>query len=174
VPSVLGISIAKRNPRIANCNWSAHRNLLFAICIWQFAIFSITRSDGAGGENLLSQEEAALRAAAGSVADSVVQIRTIGGLDEIEGTTLADGPTTGLIISADGYILSSAFNFVQQPASTLVTLPSGKQAPAELVATDHSRMTVPCCSTGATPASGSGAPRRSRSDSGRPRSTSIA
>jgi serine protease Do len=55
---------------------------------------------------------------------------------------LADGPTTGLVISADGYVLSSAFNFVQQPASILVTLPSGKQAPAELVATDHSRMLV--------------------------------
>jgi serine protease Do len=102
----------------------------------------VARGESTTRDNLLSQEEAALRAAADSVADSVVQIRTIGGLDVVAGTLLADGPTTGLIISADGYVISSAFNFVQQPASILVTLPSGKQAPAELVATDHSRMTV--------------------------------
>jgi serine protease Do len=93
-------------------------------------------------DSLPVREEAALRVAAESVADSVVQIRTIGGLETFEGTVLADGPTTGLIISGDGYLISSAFNFVQQPASILVTLPSGKQLPAELVATDHSRMTV--------------------------------
>ncbi|HEY3392800.1 MAG TPA: PDZ domain-containing protein, partial [Lacipirellulaceae bacterium] len=92
--------------------------------------------------SLVAREEAALRAAAARVADSVVQIRTIGGLDTIGRTLLADGPTTGLVISADGYIVSSAFNFVQQPASILITFASGKQAPAALVATDHSRMLV--------------------------------
>ncbi|MCC7476251.1 MAG: PDZ domain-containing protein [Pirellulales bacterium] len=87
-------------------------------------------------------EEAALRAAADRVAPSVVQIRTIGGLEVVEGTVVVDGPTTGLIISPEGDILSSAFNFVQRPASIVVTLESGKQVPAELVATDHSRMLV--------------------------------
>ena len=46
------------------------------------------------------------------------------------------------MISADGYIISSAFNFVRQPASILVSFVSGKQLPAELIATDHSRMLV--------------------------------
>ena len=95
-----------------------------------------------------TSEEAALKAAADKVAPCVVQIRTIGGLDVVEGTQLADGPTTGLVISADGYIISSAFNFAQQPASILVTFASGKQAPAELVATDHSRMLVLLKATG--------------------------
>ena len=76
------------------------------------------------------------------VADSVVQIRTIGGLEEVDRTLLASGPTTGLVISPDGWIVSSAFNFVQQPASILVTFANGEQAPAELVAKDHSRMLV--------------------------------
>ena len=97
---------------------------------------------------LADKEEAALKAAADKVAPSVVQIRTIGGLDVVEGQQLADGPTTGLVVSADGYILSSAFNFAQQPASILVTFASGKQAPAELVATDHSRMLVLLKTTG--------------------------
>ena len=38
------------------------------------------------------------------------------------------GPTTGLIVSEDGYVLSSAFNFINQPTSILVSLPSGKRA----------------------------------------------
>jgi serine protease Do len=103
---------------------------------------SIAITSAAAAETTASQEEAAIRAAADSVAESVVQIRTIGGLDTVGDTLLADGPTTGLIVSSEGYILSSAFNFVQRPSSILVTLPSGKQVPAELVATDHSRMTV--------------------------------
>ncbi|MEX2187333.1 MAG: PDZ domain-containing protein [Pirellulales bacterium] len=92
--------------------------------------------------SLASTEESAIRAAVARVADSVVQIRTIGGLEEVDRTLLPDGPTTGLVISPDGWIVSSALNFVQQPASILVTFASGEQAPAELVAKDHSRMLV--------------------------------
>ncbi len=102
------------------------------------------------GAPLEAREEAALKTAAETVAPSVVQIRTIGGLDSVDGTLLADGPTTGLVISADGYIVSSAFNFAQQPASILIMFASGKQAPAELVATDHSRMLVLLKANGVT------------------------
>jgi serine protease Do len=117
------------------------RILRFSFCILHFFAFALC----ATAEILprpADREEVALRAAAEHVSESVVQIRTIGGLDSIGRTLLADGPTTGLVISADGYIVSSAFNFVQQPASILVTFASGKQAPAELLATDHSRMLV--------------------------------
>jgi serine protease Do len=117
----------------------------FQVCLAVVIVFACTASTAnrrAAANNLTTLEETALRAATESVAPSVVQIRTIGGLDAVDGTLLADGPTTGLIISPDGYILSSAFNFVQQPASILVTLPNCKQAPAELVATDHSGMLV--------------------------------
>jgi serine protease Do len=114
--------------------------LQFAICNLQFAIASADES--APPADLAAREEAALRAAGDKVAPSVVQIRTIGGFDTAEGTLLADGPTTGLVISPDGYIVSSAFNFVQQPTSILVTFATGKQSPAELVATDHSRLLV--------------------------------
>jgi serine protease Do len=113
--------------------------LQFAICILHFEIDSTAR---AADDPLAVREEAALNAATERVAPSVIQIRTIGGLDVVDGTLLADGPTTGLIISPDGYILSSAFNFAQQPASILVTLSSGRQVAAKLIATDHSRMLV--------------------------------
>jgi serine protease Do len=83
--------------------------LQFSFCILHFA-FSAT-SNAQGTDALENKEEASLKTAADHVAPSVVQIRTIGGLDIVEGTALADGPTTGLIISPDGYIISSAFNF---------------------------------------------------------------
>jgi serine protease Do len=123
--------------------------LQVAFCSLQFAMVGATLAQSAASSSLASREEAALKAAADSVAPSVVQIRTIGGLDVVDGTLLADGPTTGLVISEDGYILSSAFNFVQQPTSILVTLATGKQLAAELVATDHSRMLVLLKASGA-------------------------
>ena len=118
---------------------------LFCILYFAFVILHFAFALTAFAENEASvevREEAAFKAAAETVAPSVVQIRTIGGLASVEGTTFADGPTTGLVISPDGYIISSAFNFAQQPASILITFASGKQAPAELLATDHSRMLV--------------------------------
>jgi serine protease Do len=124
------------------------RILHFAFVILHFALAFHTSAQEPA--LLIVREEAALRAAAERVAESVVQIRTIGGLDTVGRTLLADGPTTGLVISADGYFVSSAFNFVQQPASILITFANGKQSPAELVATDHSRMLVLLKATGAS------------------------
>jgi serine protease Do len=129
---LVGRSIANCKLQIANFDLRTDINLQFAICILHFAIVLQAIAPNAAAQTPADPEEAALQAAADSVSESVVQIRTIGGLDAVDGTLLADGPTTGLVISADGYIVSSAFNFVQQPASILVTLPGGKQAPAEL------------------------------------------
>ena len=53
------------------------------------------------------------------------------------GVLFGAGPTTGLVVDSSGYILSSAFNFVNKPASILVRLPDGTRKPAKLVARDH-------------------------------------
>src|SRR5690606_23272656 len=50
------------------------------------------------------------------------------------------GPTTGVIVSEDGYIISSSFNFVSKPSSIVVRMPDGRPAAAKVVATDHSKM----------------------------------
>src|SRR3972149_3667349 len=97
------------------------------------------RAEDVADESLAAQEEAAVRNAVDRVAGSVVQIRTIGGLEAVDQTLLPDGPTTGLVISPDGWIVSSALNFVHQPASILITFASGPQGPAEPVAEDHTR-----------------------------------
>src|ERR1043165_2652939 len=93
-------------------------------------------------DDLPSQEEAAIRAAVEKVAPSVVKIETIGGLERVGKVLVNTGPTTGLVVDAEGYLISSAFNFIQQPSSILVTLPSGARAPAQIVARDYSRMLV--------------------------------
>ena len=111
------------------------------------AVFLLTVLTGAAvaaaeQTDLALQEERSLQNAVEHVADGVVQIRTVGGLDRVGSTVIAAGPTTGLVLTADGYIVSSAFNFAQQPTSILVRLPSGKLAPAKLVAHDKNFMLV--------------------------------
>ncbi len=96
--------------------------------------------------DLVSLEETAIKAAVAEVAPSVVRIETVGGLESIQqgrSTLLfGSGPTTGLIVSEDGYVISSAFNFAQKPTSILVGLADGTRVPARIVASDHSRMLV--------------------------------
>jgi serine protease Do len=87
-------------------------------------------------------ESQAFRAAVDRVAPSVVRIETIGGLEHFARMLAGTGPTTGLVVSADGYIVSSAFNFANKPDSILVQLADGARKPARLVATDHNRMLV--------------------------------
>jgi serine protease Do len=93
-------------------------------------------------ESLALREEAAFKAAVEGVAPAVVRIETIGGLERVGKVLFGTGPTTGLVASPDGYIVASAFNFAQKPASILVTLADGTRLPARLVSTDHSRMLV--------------------------------
>src|SRR5260370_42623760 len=76
-------------------------------------------------------QEKAMKAALEKVAPSVVQIETTGGTDIIDtgprGQPIRKGvgPTTGLIVSPDGYIVSSAFNFASKPSFLLVAIPNG-------------------------------------------------
>ncbi|MBL9124878.1 MAG: PDZ domain-containing protein, partial [Planctomycetaceae bacterium] len=94
----------------------------------------------AQADDLATAEEAAVQAAVARVAPSVVRIETVGGLERVGKVLVGEGPTTGLIVAPDGYILSSSFNFAQQPSSILVTLADGTRLPARRVATDFNRM----------------------------------
>ena len=93
-------------------------------------------------EDLTALEEQAMRAAVDRVAPSVVRIEALGGLEQVEGQLVGSGPTTGLVVSEEGHVISSAFAFAGQPTSILVTLPSGKRLAASIVARDQSRMLV--------------------------------
>lgn len=93
-------------------------------------------------DELQRREEQAMKAAVARVAPSVVRIETVGGLERVGQVLIGTGPTTGLVVSAEGHMVSSAFNFAQKPDSILVTLNDGSRHAAKLVATDRSRMLV--------------------------------
>jgi S1-C subfamily serine protease/predicted esterase len=94
-----------------------------------------------------SLEEEAMKAAVSHVAPATVQIETAAGRDIMtsrageERMRKGSGPTTGVIVSSDGYIISSAFNFADKPGAVFVAVPgrSGRQV-AQVVANDHTRM----------------------------------
>jgi serine protease Do len=118
------------------------------------------------GESLLRASQVAFRAVAEKVRPALVRIETVGGSqpqgflptseDDSEdegkpavpkpfqenlgsGFVVADGPTTGLIYSSDGYIVTSGFNFVRDPLLISVILSDGRRFAAELVARDQVR-----------------------------------
>lgn len=115
---------------------------LWMACILMLVGLFCGTGSSVAQEDLAELEEQALRTAVATVAPSVVRIETVGGVERIGEFLVGEGPTTGLVVSADGYLVSSAFNFAQQPSSILITLPSGKRAPAQIVARDRSRMLV--------------------------------
>jgi len=89
-----------------------------------------------------SREDAAFKAAAAAVAPSVVSIETIGGLETLGEVLVGTAPASGLVVGADGYVISSTFNFAHQPASIIVTLPGNRRFAAKLVARDDTRKLV--------------------------------
>ena len=89
-----------------------------------------------------------IRAAIARIRPSLVTIETIGGAQPIaegadgareEAFRLADGPTTGLIVSSDGLILTSSINFARAPTVITVRLADGAQYVAKLLGRDEIR-----------------------------------
>jgi serine protease Do len=109
------------------------------VCV---ALLCLSAPSLAMADNADDDEQAAIVDAVGRVAPAVVRIETVGGRERVGRMMFGVGPTTGLIVDPSGYIISSAFNFINQPTSILVRLPDGVRKPAKLIATDHSRMLV--------------------------------
>lgn len=106
-------------------------------------------SPPAGPADLTRQQELVFRSAWQAAARSIVRIDTIGGAQPLEkidaipgeertavGFRQADGPTTGVVWSPDGWIVTSSFNFYRDPTVTTVTLADGRRFVATLVARD--------------------------------------
>lgn len=87
-------------------------------------------------------EQTAFLAAVERAAPSVVRLETVGGDERAEGVAFGDGPASGLLLDAEGHVVSSQFNFLRRPDSILVRFPDGRRKPARLLATDHSRKLV--------------------------------
>jgi serine protease Do len=95
------------------------------------------------------QQTLVFRAALARVGPSIVRIETIGGAQPLAPDAgpmgsgggpqfrIADGPTTGVILSADGYIITSSFNFVRNPSIITVVLADERRLVAKLIARDR-------------------------------------
>ena len=89
------------------------------------------------------ETEKAMKSAADKVSKSVVRIETAGGQDVIvwgDSIRKVVGPTTGLVVDADGYVITSTFNFINKPTDIFVTVPGKGRSVAKVVARDQSRM----------------------------------
>ncbi|MBW7907079.1 MAG: S1C family serine protease [Phycisphaerae bacterium] len=87
------------------------------------------------------------RAALEAVSPLVVRIETVGGAPPLRqdasgeivtapGFVQADGPTTGVIWTSEGHVLTSSFNFAREPAVIVVRLQDGRRFVARLLARD--------------------------------------
>ncbi len=128
-------------------NASRARALLVSIIvgtvIWTLPV--ATLAETAPVPNTMGFTARVFRDAADRVAPSLVRIETFGGVTTREARQIASlatpgqGPTTGLIISSDGLILTSSFNFLRKPPIVTVTLADGSRHVAKLLGTDHTR-----------------------------------
>jgi serine protease Do len=84
----------------------------------------------------------AFRAAAAQVRSSLVRIEGFGGVwagPAAEFQAPGEGPTTGLVISPDGLIITSTFNFLKKPPVITVVLADGSRHVAQLLGRDETR-----------------------------------
>ncbi|MDX1946261.1 MAG: trypsin-like peptidase domain-containing protein [Pirellulaceae bacterium] len=83
----------------------------------------------------------AFRAAAAKVQPAVVRIEGFGGIaagaDGGGYQAPGEGPTTGVVLSSDGYIVTSTFNFLRKPPIITVVTADGRRHVAQLLGRDE-------------------------------------
>ncbi|MCO6047918.1 S1C family serine protease [Aeoliella sp. ICT_H6.2] len=105
-----------------------------------FAAALITSS--AFAQSVAQLEQQAIRDAIEHVSPTVVQLQIIGGADRLNDVSLASGPSTGVILTPDGYVVTSRYRFEPAPATVVALLADGRQFATEVVAHDYSRKLV--------------------------------
>lgn len=94
----------------------------------------------AQADDLVRQKQLAIQQAVAAADPGIVRIETVGGVDLVGELLTSTGPTTGVVVREDGYIITSRFNFLANPSSVVVTLADERQFAAEIVSSDMSRM----------------------------------
>jgi S1-C subfamily serine protease/predicted esterase len=131
------------------------RRLLLPILFTGFGLSGTAPVAGQDRLDVNGANEEAMRAAAAAAAPAVVKIETAGGLEVVgtakkggppggggaPGVARGTGPTTGLVVDPDGYVITSSFNFANKPTDIFVTVPGRpNRLVAKVVATDQTRM----------------------------------
>src|SRR5262245_58133439 len=129
--------------------WRKTLTLACVACVGLTATFLTAQEP----DDLDTLRQKAIKAALNKVAPHVVTIETSGGTDFAIGgggpgggpggprlILKGTGPTTGVIVGSDGYIITSAFNFANKPSSIFVAVPGKGRLVAKAIATDQTRM----------------------------------
>ena len=111
-------------------------------CAWCAWCLTVAMTEVAQAQSLDALEQQAILDAVDRVSPAVVQLHIIGGADRIDSVNLASGPATGVILSADGYVVTSRYRFEPTPATVIAILADGRQFAATIVASDFSRKLV--------------------------------
>lgn len=132
--------------------WKPFRSVLFFAIAITFA-FCCGSNFVAGQESNVETTDAfetmmltskAFRAAAEKVRPSLVTIESYGGVAAVQGRIggirkQGEGNTTGVVVSADGYVVTSTFNFIQKPPVITVITSDGQRRTARLMGRDDIR-----------------------------------
>lgn len=86
----------------------------------------------------------AFRAATEKIRPSLVTIEAYGGVASVQGKIggirkQGEGNTTGIVVSPDGYVVTSTFNFIQKPPVITVITSDGVRRTATLMGQDNIR-----------------------------------
>ena len=86
----------------------------------------------------------AFRRVADSIRPSLVTIESFGGVSAIEGRIggirqRGEGNTTGVLISGQGHIITSSFNFIQSPPVITIVTADGQRRVAKMLGKDKTR-----------------------------------
>ena len=124
-----------------NYRCSSQTHSMLAVRVFSLAVgLAMTSAAWAAEGSLEASEETAFKQATALADPSIVRIETVGGLEQLDEVLLGTGPTSGVVVSSDGFIISSSFNFVGKPSSILVTLSDGRRLAAKLIANDRLRL----------------------------------
>ncbi len=126
------------------------RSMLFAVSLLTGSLFLLDGASVAAQETKTDAFETmmltskAFRAAVEKVRPSLVTIESYGGVSAVQGRIggirkQGEGNTTGVIISSDGYIVTSTFNFIQRPPVITVITSDGQRRTAQLKGRDDIR-----------------------------------
>lgn len=85
------------------------------------------------------QEEQAIRAAVDQVSPSLLRIEALGGKEDLKSEFAGVTATTGVVVDATGYIVTSSFALHNEPAAVIVIAPDGKRLGAKVIANDEPR-----------------------------------
>lgn len=118
---------------------------LFSICICLFSsVLSHAQTKSPDTFEAMMLTAKAFRAATEKVQPSLVTIESYGGVAAVQGRIggirkQGEGNTTGVVISPDGYVITSTFNFIQKPPVITVVTSDGVRHTAQLMGRDDIR-----------------------------------